>query len=97
MPLLAGEVVVQGEDLGRWVQGCRFEWERLLPAQQWLLENALGLEPAEESERSVTKGREALRAALRALGGVKLGMVLGNIRQRANKLPDERRAELGWL
>lgn len=51
VPLGAGEVVVQGEDLGRWAQGCRFCWDALLPAQQWLLENALGLEPAGEDER----------------------------------------------
>ncbi|MFD3517454.1 Helicase associated domain protein [Streptomyces sp. NPDC058657] len=55
VPLEAGEVVVQGEDLGRWVQSCRFEWEQLQPAQQWLLANALGLEPAEESERPVKR------------------------------------------
>ncbi|MEU6470171.1 helicase associated domain-containing protein [Streptomyces massasporeus] len=51
VPLGAGEVVVQGEDLGRWAQGCRFGWDALLPAQQWLLENAMGLEPAGEDER----------------------------------------------
>ncbi|MFI5809323.1 Helicase associated domain protein [Streptomyces sp. NPDC051561] len=58
VPMTAGEVVVQGEDLGRWVQGCRFGWDALLPAQQWLLENALGLEPAEESERPVKRTQD---------------------------------------
>ncbi|MFJ6699914.1 hypothetical protein ACIQM4_28170 [Streptomyces sp. NPDC091272] len=53
LPMVAGGVVVRGENLGGWVQGCRFEWDALLPAQQWLLENALGIEPAEESERPV--------------------------------------------
>ncbi|GGZ60061.1 helicase [Streptomyces inusitatus] len=55
VPLEAGEVVVQGEDLGRWVQGCRYGWDALQPAQQWLLENALGLEPAGEDERPVKR------------------------------------------
>ncbi|CAM5286669.1 helicase [Streptomyces spiroverticillatus] len=58
MPMEAGEVVVQGEDLGRWVQGCRFGWDALLPAQQWLLDNALGLEPAQESERPVKRTQD---------------------------------------
>ncbi|GHD20263.1 helicase [Streptomyces finlayi] len=136
MPMEAGEVVVQGEDLGRWVQGCRFGWDALLPAQQWLLENALGLEPAQESERPVKRTPDHLWAInLRAAkafhareghlqvprkhvesveshdgsGGaqgdadglevvdVKLGMVLDNIRKRADKLSDERRAELNAL
>ncbi|MGW7414572.1 Helicase associated domain protein [Streptomyces sp. NPDC054863] len=58
MPMEAGVVVVQGEDLGRWVQGCRFGWEGLLPAQQWLLENVLGLGPAQESERPVKRTQD---------------------------------------
>jgi superfamily II DNA or RNA helicase len=136
MPVEAGEVVVQGEDLGRWVQGCRFGWDALLPAQQWLLENALGLEPTEESERPVKRTQDdkwmlnlAAAKAFRAREGhlrvprkhvesveshggsggvqsgadglgvvdVKLGMVLDNIRKRADKLPAERRAALDAL
>ncbi|MGW2231383.1 helicase associated domain-containing protein [Streptomyces formicae] len=53
VPMKAGQVIVQGEDLGRWVQGCRFGWDDLLPAQQWLLASALGIEPAGEDERAV--------------------------------------------
>ncbi|WP_457467480.1 hypothetical protein [Streptomyces sp. TE4109] len=41
-----GDVVVQGEDLGRWVTAQRYGWEQLLPAQQWILENTLGLQAA---------------------------------------------------
>ncbi len=58
MPREAGEVDVQGEDLGRWVQGCRFGWDALQPAQQWLLENALGLDPAQGSERPVKRTQD---------------------------------------
>ncbi|SED58128.1 DEAD/DEAH box helicase [Streptomyces sp. Ag109_O5-10] len=42
-----GELIVQGEDLGVWVTGQRAGWERLMPAQQWLLES-VGIEPAAE-------------------------------------------------
>ncbi|MEV5508263.1 DEAD/DEAH box helicase [Streptomyces orinoci] len=55
LPTVAGEVIVQGEDLGRWVTGCRLGWDDLLPVQQWLLENVLGLTPAEEDERPVKR------------------------------------------
>jgi hypothetical protein len=46
-----GEATVQGEDLGAWVLAQRLDWEQLLPAQQWMLENMLHLTPAEASER----------------------------------------------
>lgn len=51
LPTAAGTVVVQGEDLGRWVISQQHGWEQLLPAQQWLLENALGLGPARKKEK----------------------------------------------
>ncbi|MEU8893919.1 Helicase associated domain protein [Streptomyces sp. NPDC048442] len=53
VPTVPGELVVQGEDLGAWVQSCRYGWEQLVPVQQYLLEHALGLEPAGEDERLV--------------------------------------------
>ncbi|WP_435858240.1 Helicase associated domain protein [Streptomyces olivaceoviridis] len=46
LPEVAGEVVVQGEDLGAWVLAQRQGWDKLSPAQQWLLGSTLGLEPA---------------------------------------------------
>jgi hypothetical protein len=51
LPLTQSEVVVQGEDLGRWVQAQRLGWEKLATMQQWLLENVLGIEPAGEDEK----------------------------------------------
>ncbi|MGW0770700.1 helicase associated domain-containing protein [Streptomyces sp. NPDC002676] len=45
-----GEGTVQGEDLGAWVQAQRLGWDGLLPAQVWMLENMLHLEPAEPDE-----------------------------------------------
>ncbi|MFI0983650.1 helicase associated domain-containing protein [Streptomyces sp. NPDC021093] len=69
LPTGAGELVVQGEDLGKWVQSCRYGWDQLVAAQQYLLEHSLGLQPAGEDERPVKrrtqndKWRLNLRAA----------------------------------
>lgn len=49
LPAGAGELVVQGEDLGAWIAGQRVGWERLMPAQRYLLET-LGIEPAAGGE-----------------------------------------------
>ncbi|MFF7680967.1 Helicase associated domain protein [Actinacidiphila glaucinigra] len=51
LPMTPGEVSVQGEDLGAWVQAQRLGWDALLPAQAWMLENMLHLTPAEPDER----------------------------------------------
>ncbi|MFI0242845.1 helicase associated domain-containing protein [Streptomyces sp. NPDC016845] len=58
LPTKAGEVVVRGEDLGRWVTAQRYGFDQLLPAQQWLLENALGIKAAAEEERPVKRTQE---------------------------------------
>ncbi|KUM82352.1 DEAD/DEAH box helicase [Streptomyces pseudovenezuelae] len=47
LPAGPGDVVVQGEDLAVWVAGQVAGWERLVPAQQYLLES-LGVHPASE-------------------------------------------------
>ncbi|MER7841547.1 Helicase associated domain protein [Streptomyces sp. NPDC096040] len=49
LPAKAGELIVQGEDLGVWVAGQRAGWDKLMPAQQWLLET-VGIEPPAEGE-----------------------------------------------
>ncbi|WP_420802757.1 Helicase associated domain protein [Streptomyces adustus] len=49
LPAGAGELIVQGEDLGPWVAGQRAGWDKLMPAQQWLLES-VGIEPPAEGE-----------------------------------------------
>lgn len=58
-----GDVVVQGEDLGRWVNARRFEWEQLLPVQQWILENTLPITLDEEDERPVKRTQDSMCAA----------------------------------
>jgi hypothetical protein len=49
LPAGAGELVVQGEDLGVWVAGQRAGWDKLMPAQQYLLA-MIGVEPEGEGE-----------------------------------------------
>ncbi|CAM5655831.1 hypothetical protein SAVIM338S_06643 [Streptomyces avidinii] len=51
LPRGPGEAVLQGEDLGVWVRGQRQSWERLSWSQRWLLEHALGVTPAEGTDR----------------------------------------------
>ncbi|MET8788401.1 Helicase associated domain protein [Streptomyces sp. NPDC004589] len=53
-----GELVVQGEDLGTWTAAQRLGWDKLLPAQQWLLDSVLGLEPAGEDERPARRTQD---------------------------------------
>ncbi|MFI8281332.1 helicase associated domain-containing protein [Streptomyces sp. NPDC085929] len=55
LPTSAGEVVRQGEDLGRWVTSVRLGWDQLSGVQQWMCEQVLGIEPATEAEKP--KGR----------------------------------------
>ncbi|WP_046730763.1 Helicase associated domain protein [Streptomyces humi] len=49
LPAGSGELIVQGEDLGVWIAGQRAGWDKLMPAQQWLLES-VGIEPPSEGE-----------------------------------------------
>ncbi|MFJ8828251.1 Helicase associated domain protein [Streptomyces sp. NPDC102467] len=58
LPRKAGVLVVQGEDLGAWVQAQRLGWDKLGPAQQWLLESVLGIEEAGEEERPVRRTQD---------------------------------------
>jgi hypothetical protein len=58
LPQEAGALVVQGEDLGAWVQAQRLGWDKLGTAQQWLLESVLGVEEAGEEERPVRRTQD---------------------------------------
>ncbi|PNE34850.1 helicase [Streptomyces eurocidicus] len=58
VPTVPGQVTVQGEDLGRWAQACRLDWDSLMPVQQWLLENVLDLTPAGQDERPVKRTQD---------------------------------------
>ncbi|CAM5515800.1 hypothetical protein SXANM310S_03837 [Streptomyces xanthochromogenes] len=51
LPTEAGDVVRQGEDLGRWVRSVRYGWDQLTTMQQWMCEHVLGITPASEDEK----------------------------------------------
>ncbi|MEU1020450.1 Helicase associated domain protein [Streptomyces sp. NPDC005898] len=59
LPTEAGDVVRQGEDLGRWVQSARYGWDQLTTVQQWMCERILGIEPASEDEKPAPRRTQA--------------------------------------
>ncbi|MFE2499316.1 helicase associated domain-containing protein [Streptomyces scopuliridis] len=64
LPTTAGEIVHRGEDLGRWVRAQRLGWARLTGAQQWMCEQVLGIEPADENEKPKPRTSQADKWAL---------------------------------
>ncbi|MEU8825465.1 Helicase associated domain protein [Streptomyces sp. NPDC048636] len=48
LPEESGMLIIQGEDIGQWAVAQRAGWHTLVPAQQWLLGEVLGLSPADE-------------------------------------------------
>jgi superfamily II DNA or RNA helicase len=64
LPTEAGEVVRQGEDLGRWVQSVRLGWDQLTTVQQWMCEQVLGIEPASEDEKPKPRRTQADKWAM---------------------------------
>jgi hypothetical protein len=61
LPTKPGEVVVQGEDLAVWIAGQRAGWDRLKPAQQYLLETP-GVDPdhGQEEARPTRRSQDEL-------------------------------------
>ncbi|MEU1564089.1 helicase associated domain-containing protein [Streptomyces mirabilis] len=53
----AGEVIVQGEDLGAWTRAQRVGWDKLTPVQQWLLDSVLGMESLTPEETAAQPAR----------------------------------------
>ncbi len=64
LPTAAGDVVRQGEDLGRWVQSVRLGWDQLTTVQQWMCERVLGIEPASEDEKPPPRRSQADKWAM---------------------------------
>ncbi|WP_424864253.1 Helicase associated domain protein [Streptomyces sp. SAI-163] len=64
LPTKAGDVLRQGEDLGRWVQSVRLGWDQLTTVQQWLCEQVLGIEPATEDEKPKPRRTQADKWAM---------------------------------
>ncbi|MFE4997722.1 helicase associated domain-containing protein [Streptomyces mirabilis] len=59
VPTEPGDVLRQGEDLGRWVRAQRLGWDKLTGVQQWMLEQVLGIEPATEDEKPKPRRTQA--------------------------------------
>jgi superfamily II DNA or RNA helicase len=64
LPRSPGDVVHQGEDLGRWVRSVRYGWDNLTTVQQWMCERVLGIEPATEDEKPQPRRTQADRWAV---------------------------------
>ncbi|WP_323187318.1 Helicase associated domain protein [Streptomyces sp. NBC_00124] len=54
LPTRTGELVVQGEDLAVWIAGQTAGWDKLTPAQHYLLES-LGVDPEQGQLRPVRR------------------------------------------
>ncbi|MEF9908572.1 helicase associated domain-containing protein [Streptomyces sp. P9-A2] len=64
LPTSPGDVVHQGEDLGRWVRSVRLGWDNLTTVQQWMCEHILGIEPAAEDEKPKPRRTQADKWAI---------------------------------
>ncbi|MGW4162230.1 helicase associated domain-containing protein [Streptomyces sp. NPDC004788] len=64
LPTEPGEVMHQGEDLGRWVRAQRLGWDKLTTVQQWMCEQVLGITPATEEEKPPPRRTQADKWAL---------------------------------
>ncbi|MGA4881512.1 Helicase associated domain protein [Streptomyces lydicamycinicus] len=59
LPAEPGDVVRQGEDLGRWTSAQRLGWDKLTTVQQWMCEHVLGIQPAAEDEKPKPRTSQA--------------------------------------
>ncbi|MFI1815174.1 Helicase associated domain protein [Streptomyces sp. NPDC020422] len=59
LPTEPGEVMHQGEDLGRWVRSQRLGWDKLTTVQQWMCGQVLGITPASEEEKPPPRRTQA--------------------------------------
>ncbi|HZH28360.1 MAG TPA: Helicase associated domain protein [Azospirillaceae bacterium] len=64
LPVSPGEVVHQGEDLGRWVRSVRLGWDNLTTVQQWMCEHILGIQPATDDEKPKPRRTQADKWAM---------------------------------
>ncbi|WP_327419730.1 Helicase associated domain protein [Streptomyces sp. NBC_01230] len=64
LPTTPGEILRQGEDLGRWVHSVRLGWDQLTTVQQWMCEHVLGIQPATEDEKRQPRRTQADKWAL---------------------------------
>ncbi|MEV0982481.1 hypothetical protein [Streptomyces sp. NPDC049915] len=64
LPTKPGNIVHQGEDLGRWVRSVRLGWDNLTTVQQWMCEHILGIQPATDDEKPKPRTSQAEKWAL---------------------------------
>lgn len=64
LPTKPGDVVHQGEDLGRWVRTVRLGWDQLTGVQQWMCAQVLGITPATEDEKPKPRRTQADKWAM---------------------------------
>ncbi|MFD9937855.1 Helicase associated domain protein [Streptomyces massasporeus] len=64
LPAEQGVVVHQGEDLGRWVRGVRYGFDKLTTVQQWMCQHILGIEPATHDEKPKPRTSQADKWAI---------------------------------
>ncbi|MGA5207982.1 Helicase associated domain protein [Streptomyces variegatus] len=64
LPTEPGKVLVQSEDLGRWVRAQRLGWDKLTAVQQWMCEHILGITPATEGEKPKPRRTQADKWAM---------------------------------
>ncbi len=64
LPTSPGDVVRQGEDLGRWVRSVRLGWDTLTTVQQWMCERVLGITPAAQDEKPPPRRTQADKWAM---------------------------------
>lgn len=64
LPTKAGEILRQGEDLGRWVRAQRLGFDKLTSVQQWMLEHILGITPASKDEKPKPRTSQADKWAM---------------------------------
>jgi hypothetical protein len=64
VPTWPGELIIQGEDIGRRASAQRLAGETLLPAQQWLLAEILHLSPTSTQETEEPRTGRRTRAQM---------------------------------
>ncbi|MBO8191583.1 Helicase associated domain protein [Streptomyces oryzae] len=64
LPTSPGDVVHQGEDLGRWVRSVRHGWDNLTTVQQWMCQHILDIQPATDDEKPKPRRSQADKWAL---------------------------------
>ncbi|MFJ3234583.1 helicase associated domain-containing protein [Streptomyces sp. NPDC086787] len=105
LPTSPGDIVHQGEDLGRWVRSARLGWDKLTTVQQWMCEQVLGIEPAAEDEKPPARRTQADKWALNYQAARQFyereGHLLvprRHIEQTAGQDQEERELKLGaWI